>query len=144
GPLPEPTEWLLRLAEIRLLAARWQIAQVRLEGQGSADVESRIESSGTKVEARAARSARSSRPSPAAAPASILYAQSSVPRHRIIDVVLQYRSPRQIARLAERSQGRLRIVDEQSAYFRLKAAEEEPLGLYRCLKHLLRLPDASL
>jgi transcription-repair coupling factor (superfamily II helicase) len=31
GPLPESTEWLLRLAEIRLLAARWQIATLHLE-----------------------------------------------------------------------------------------------------------------
>jgi transcription-repair coupling factor (superfamily II helicase) len=32
GPLPEQAEWLLRLAELRLLAARWQIATVHLEG----------------------------------------------------------------------------------------------------------------
>ena len=25
GPMPEPAEWLLRLAELRLLAARWQV-----------------------------------------------------------------------------------------------------------------------
>ena len=31
GPLPEPAEWLLRLNEIRLHAAHWQIAQVHLE-----------------------------------------------------------------------------------------------------------------
>jgi transcription-repair coupling factor (superfamily II helicase) len=31
GPLPEPTAWLLRLAELRLLAARWQIATIHLE-----------------------------------------------------------------------------------------------------------------
>jgi transcription-repair coupling factor (superfamily II helicase) len=31
GPMPESAEWLLRLAEIRLLAARWQIAGVHLE-----------------------------------------------------------------------------------------------------------------
>src|SRR5262249_34627081 len=28
GPVPDPAEWLLRLAELRLLAARWQIASV--------------------------------------------------------------------------------------------------------------------
>jgi transcription-repair coupling factor (superfamily II helicase) len=31
GPLPENAEWLLRFAEIRLLAARWQIAAIHLE-----------------------------------------------------------------------------------------------------------------
>ncbi|MFN4261472.1 MAG: transcription-repair coupling factor [Gemmataceae bacterium] len=31
GPLPETVEWLLRLAELRLLASRWQIAGIRLE-----------------------------------------------------------------------------------------------------------------
>src|SRR5436305_2607358 len=31
GPLPEPAEWLLRPAGVRLLAARWQVATVHLE-----------------------------------------------------------------------------------------------------------------
>jgi transcription-repair coupling factor (superfamily II helicase) len=31
GPLPEPADWLLRLAELRLRAARWQVATVHLE-----------------------------------------------------------------------------------------------------------------
>src|SRR5207253_6325756 len=31
GAPPEPAEWLLRLAELRLLAARWQIGTVHLE-----------------------------------------------------------------------------------------------------------------
>ena len=31
GAPPEPAEWLLRLAEIRLLAARWQIATIHIE-----------------------------------------------------------------------------------------------------------------
>jgi transcription-repair coupling factor (superfamily II helicase) len=31
GAIPEPAEWLLRLAEIRLLAALWQIASIHLE-----------------------------------------------------------------------------------------------------------------
>jgi len=34
GPPPEPVEWLLRLAELRLLAARWHIASIHLEGKG--------------------------------------------------------------------------------------------------------------
>jgi hypothetical protein len=59
-------------------------------------------------------------------------------------VVLEYRNARRIARLAERSDGRLRIVDDHSAYFRLKAAEVEARALYACLKDLLRLPGSSL
>jgi transcription-repair coupling factor (superfamily II helicase) len=35
GPPPEPVEWLLRLGELRLLAARWQVATVHLEGKGA-------------------------------------------------------------------------------------------------------------
>ena len=43
GPLPEPAEWLLRLAELRLLAAHWQVATIHLEkpiegGSGPTDV----------------------------------------------------------------------------------------------------------
>src|SRR5262249_19779346 len=34
GPPPETVEWLLRLAEVRLLAARWQVATIHLEGSG--------------------------------------------------------------------------------------------------------------
>jgi transcription-repair coupling factor (superfamily II helicase) len=101
GPFPEVVEWLLRLAELRLLAARWQVATVRLEGP---------------------------------APGSI----------GPTDVVLAYRSARQIHRLAERSSGRLRIVDGSDGYFRLRANEMEPLALYACLKELLRLPERSL
>jgi len=58
----------------------------------------------------------------------------------VTDVVLGYRSPRQIQRVAARSQGRLRIVNNQCAYFRLKPPELEPLSLYDCLKNLLRFP----
>jgi transcription-repair coupling factor (superfamily II helicase) len=94
GPLPEPGEWLLRLAEVRLLAARWQVAQVKLE-------------------------------KPAAG--------STGPT----DLVLNYRSSRQIKRVAQASDGRLRIVDENSAYFRLTAGETETEGLYACLRRLL-------
>ena len=32
GPLPEPAEWLLRTTEVRLLAARWQVAGVHRDG----------------------------------------------------------------------------------------------------------------
>ena len=34
GPLPETVEWLLRLAELRILAARWQVATIHLEKRG--------------------------------------------------------------------------------------------------------------
>jgi transcription-repair coupling factor (superfamily II helicase) len=93
GAPPEPVEWLLRLAELRLLAARWQVATVHLE-EG--------------------------------------------------DIVLGYRSARQIQRLAQRSNGRLRVVDPSHAYFRLKRSEAEPVALYTCLKDLLRFPLRSV
>ncbi|MBO0698230.1 MAG: transcription-repair coupling factor [Zavarzinella sp.] len=32
GPIPDAAEWLLRLAEVRLLAARWQVASVHRNG----------------------------------------------------------------------------------------------------------------
>ncbi len=95
GPVPEMAEWLLRLAELRLLAARWKVATLHLE-----------------------------RPAEGASGPT--------------DVVLGYRDPRRIKPLADRSKGCLRIVDENSAYFRLRPAELEPLELYACLKHLLR------
>ena len=38
GPLPEAAEWLMRLAEVRLLAARWQVTSVHLEDQKSVAV----------------------------------------------------------------------------------------------------------
>ncbi len=98
GPLPEPAEWLLRLAHVRLLAARWQVPTVHLE----------------------------------------------TPPERTIgptDVVLGYRSPRLMQRLAARSAGRLRVVDGKSAYFRLRGDELEPAALYECLQDLLRFPE---
>ena len=57
----------------------------------------------------------------------------------LTDVVLGYRNPRRIKRLADRSKGRLRVVDERSAYFRLTPAENRDAGsLYQVLKTLLR------
>jgi transcription-repair coupling factor (superfamily II helicase) len=91
GPVPEPAEWLFRFAEQRLLAARWQVATVRLE-----------------------------------------QATPSSPT----DVVLAYRSARRIKQLADRSAGRLRVVDQESAYFRLQPEELEPLRLYTTLRGL--------
>jgi hypothetical protein len=57
--------------------------------------------------------------------------------------VLGYRHPRKMERLAKREE-RLRIVDAESGYFRLRPEEYEPLGLYASIKHLLRLPDRPL
>jgi transcription-repair coupling factor (superfamily II helicase) len=104
GPIPEAAEWMLRLAEIRLLAARWQIATIHLD------------------------------PPP----------DSGSAKSRPTDVVLGYRNRRRIDRLAKRSNGRLRIVDGASAYFRLKSEEFAPDALHACLKDLLRLPLRSL
>ncbi len=95
GPVPESAEWLLRLAELRMLAARWKIATVHLEGPG--------EPSGEPTYA-----------------------------------VLGYRNARRVKELAERARGRLRIVDEESAYFRLEPEEMPQQGLYEALRQLLR------
>ncbi len=96
GALPEPTVWLMRLAEVRLLATKWHVLQVHLEGKGLED--------------------------------------NSSP----IDLVLTYRNPKKMERLAKGSKGRLKVVDAENAYFRLQAAEREPTGLYRSLQVLLR------
>ncbi len=103
GPPPEAVEWLLRLAELRLLAARWQLGTVHLEGKGVSD-----------------------------------------PDTGPVDVVLGYRHRKRVEQLAQRSAGRLRVVDAHSAYFRLRPGELEPAALYAALKHLLRLPDAPI
>jgi transcription-repair coupling factor (superfamily II helicase) len=120
GPIPEPTEWLLRLAELRLLAARWQIATVHLEG------------SGLPSPLASKRDARNSDSEPSPLTASV------------VDIVLGYRSARLIERAAKRSDGRLIVVDDRSAYFRLRPGEREPDALYAALKGLLRFPDRRL
>jgi transcription-repair coupling factor (superfamily II helicase) len=97
GALPEPAEWLLRVAELRLLAAKWQVATIHLDK-----------------------------------PAEGAYGPT--------DVVLGYRNAKRIKALADRSDGRLRMVDQDSAYFRLLPKELDPLAMYDCLKELLRLP----
>ncbi len=95
GPVPEPAEWLLRLAELRLLASRWRVATLHLEK-----------------------------------PAEGVIGPT--------DVVLGYRNKKRIEELAARSGGRLRVVDEASAYFRLRSDELEAEPLYNTLKDLLR------
>jgi transcription-repair coupling factor (superfamily II helicase) len=87
GALPEPVEWLLRSQELRILAAKWQIAEVHLEDK---------------------------------------------------DLVLRYRNARRIEQLAMLSGKRLRVVDAESAYFRLKEPELEPPRMFELLKALLQ------
>jgi transcription-repair coupling factor (superfamily II helicase) len=101
GAHPEPVEWMLRLTEVRLLAARWKIDSIRLEGPSQAELGP-------------------------------------------TDLVLNYKGERLIRNVAERSGGRLRVVDAQSAYFRLSARELQPDALYRCIKDLLRFPKQTL
>jgi transcription-repair coupling factor (superfamily II helicase) len=95
GAPPEPAEWLLRLAEVRILASAWKLASVHLE-----------------------------RPTESA----------SAPT----DVVLKYRDAKRIQALAARTQGRLRVVDEDSAYFRLQPEEMPAEALLAILRDLLR------
>jgi hypothetical protein len=108
-------EWLLRLAELRLLAARWQVATVHLEGKGM----------GSQANGIALAEAAGSSEGP-------------------VDVVLGYRNPRKIKRLAALSGGWLRVVDGSSAYFRLQAGETEPVVLYQRLKDLLQSAPPSV
>ncbi len=103
GAWPEPVEWLLRLAELRLLATSWQIASIHLEGKGLEN-----------------------------------------PDLGPVDLVLGYRHPGKMQRLAKRSEGRLRVVDLQSAYFRLRPDEREPEALFAALQHLLCLPARAV
>jgi transcription-repair coupling factor (superfamily II helicase) len=95
GAVTGPAEWLLRQAEIRLLAAGWKVATVHLEKP----------------------------PEGVTGPT---------------DVVLGYKHARRIKELADRSKGRLRVVDAESAYFRLRPNEESPEALYKVLRELLR------
>ena len=112
GPIPTPAEWLLRLAELRILASHWQIATVHLEGKWE-------------------------HPAGSAEPQEI----SAIGP---VDLVLGYRQPRKVERLVKQSEDRLKIVDGQSAYLRLRPEEYQPLRLFERIKHLLRLPDRPL
>jgi hypothetical protein len=53
-------------------------------------------------------------------------------------VVLGYRNRKRVEELAARSGGRLRVVDEASAYFRPTPDELESQALYATLRDLLR------
>ena len=87
GPIPEPAEWLLRLAEVKLLAARWQIGSVHLNGP---------------------------------------------------NLALGYRNAKKAHQLADRSEGRLKVVDEKDIYGRWQEGEDTPEAMYELLKVLLR------
>ena len=125
GPIPTPVEWLLRLAELRILATRWQIAEIHLEGKWSIRAGSVSDGDGDRV-------------ADASGSSGLIEATGPV------DLVLAYRNPQKVERLAKRSEGRLRIVDAASAYYRLKPEQYEPLALYESVKHLLRLPASPL
>ena len=86
GPIPDAAEWMLRLAELRLLAARWQVDNIHRNGP---------------------------------------------------DIVLTYRSEKRIKQLVLKSAGRLKVVDGNSAYWRLQEGEETPERLYALLKGLM-------
>src|SRR5262249_22339629 len=93
GPIPESAEWMLKLAELRLAAARWQIASIHRDGP---------------------------------------------------DIVLAYRSAKLAQRIAQRSEGRLKVVDEKNVYCRLRPGEDEVTVLYQLLRNLLRLPNETV
>jgi transcription-repair coupling factor (superfamily II helicase) len=89
GPIPDAAEWLLRMTEVRLLAAKWQVASIHRNGP---------------------------------------------------DLVLGYRSAKRVAQLADRSAGRIKVIDEKDAYLRLHEGEDEPGAMYELLKRVLRGP----
>jgi transcription-repair coupling factor (superfamily II helicase) len=132
GPIPTPVEWLLRLSELRILASSWQIAEIHLEGNWSVDGTPASPDGPSREDAANAKRSGDG--------AQRIGAQR-IGAIGPVDVVLQYRHPRKVERLANRADGRLRIADTKSAYFRLKPGEFEPLALFASLKHLLRLPE---
>jgi transcription-repair coupling factor (superfamily II helicase) len=54
------------------------------------------------------------------------------------DLVLSYRNDRLAKELAARSRGRLKVVDEKSAYLRLKPGEDDAEAMYALLRRVLR------
>jgi len=94
GKIPAVSEWLVRLAEVRILAAKWQISQIHIE-----------------------------RP-----PAGITGP---------IDLVFTYRNAKRAQTVANKSKGRLRVVDSENIYCRLRPNEDKPEKLYKLLhEHL--------
>jgi len=94
GKIPAVSEWLVRLAEVRILAAKWQISQIHIE-----------------------------RPA----------AGITGP----IDLVFTYRNAKRAQTVANKSKGRLRVVDSENIYCRLRPNEDKPEKLYKLLhEHL--------
>jgi transcription-repair coupling factor (superfamily II helicase) len=88
GPLPKPAENLMAEAELRILAERWQVGRLHVEGEFA---------------------------------------------------VLTYRSARKIQDLARRHPGRVRVVDERTAYIPLE--ERRPAAeVAAVVKSLLQVP----
>ena len=140
GPWPDTVEWLLRLAELRLLASRWQIASVHLEGKGVR--ERRAEDGGRRPEDGERRAEDGERRTEEDGKSRSASARIVLdPIAGAIDVVFGFRNLHKMNKLVKRTGPRLRIVDDQSAFFRLEAAEVEPLALFECIRHLLRLPE---
>ncbi|MFM7098234.1 MAG: transcription-repair coupling factor [Gemmataceae bacterium] len=95
GKIPPVSEWLIRLAEIRILAAKWQIGQIHIER-------------------------------PAAGIAGPT------------DLVMTYRNAKRAQTVANKSKGRLRVVDSEQIYCRLKPNEDKPERLYKLLHEQLQ------
>lgn len=94
GKIPLVSEWLVRLAEVRILAAKWQISQIHIER-------------------------------PAAGIAGPM------------DLVFTYRNAKRAQTVANKSKGRLRVVDSENIYCRLRPNEDKPEKLYKLLhEHL--------
>jgi transcription-repair coupling factor (superfamily II helicase) len=93
GPIPTEAEWMLRMADLRLLAARWQIGSIHRNGQ---------------------------------------------------DLVFAYRSANLAKKVADRSGGRLKVVDDNNLYLRLGLGEDEPEILHGLLRQVLRLPSETV
>jgi transcription-repair coupling factor (superfamily II helicase) len=60
------------------------------------------------------------------------------------DLIFTYRNADRAKQLAARSRGRVKVVDERSAYLRLKAEDDDsPEGLYRLLTGVLNPPQPA-
>jgi transcription-repair coupling factor (superfamily II helicase) len=53
------------------------------------------------------------------------------------DLVFSYKNRPLAEQLAKQSRGRVKVVDEKSAYLRLQPEEDEPGGMYELLKGIL-------
>ena len=51
----------------------------------------------------------------------------------VVDLVLTYRSEKRVRQLEAQSGGRVKVVDEKSAYLRLRPEEDDPESIYRLL-----------